>query len=107
MERDPDVVRQIAQVYVDLMSISDVSLPDDELANALDLASRRAVDLGAIVIAVDGEAVTVDPTNLVAGSMRAMHALVRILERHTPLSRDALLAEWREAIDGREDFPAP
>jgi len=105
MERDPDVVRQIAQVYVDLMSISEQSLSDPDLAGALDLASQRAVDLGAIGLEVEGETVTIDPTNLVAGGMRAMHALVRILEHYTPLSREALLSEWREAIDGRAEFP--
>jgi hypothetical protein len=100
---EPDVIRQIAQVYVDLMSISDDSLADDELASALELASRRAVDLGAIAIHEDGEVVTVDPTNLVAGGMRAMHALARLLEDHTALTREALLAEWRAMIDGDDE----
>ncbi len=100
---EPDVIGQIAQVYVDLMSISDDSLADDELASALELASRRAVDLGAIAIHEDGEVVTVDPTNLVAGGMRAMHALARLLEDHTALTREALLAEWRAMIDGDDE----
>jgi len=101
---EPDVIRQIAQVYVDLMSISEESLSDDELAAALELASRRAVDLGAIEIHEDGEVVTVNPTNLVAGGMRAMHALTRLLEEHTALTHEALLAEWRATIDS-DDQP--
>jgi hypothetical protein len=96
---EPDVIGEIAQVYVDLMSVSDASLSDDELAEALALASQRAVGLGAIAVQEDGETITVDPTNLVAGAMRAMDALAGVLEHHTPLSRDALLVEWREAID--------
>lgn len=98
---EPDVIRQIAHVYVDLMSISGESLSDDELAAALELASRRAVELGAIEVQEEGETITVNPTNLVAGGMRAMDALARLLEQHTPLSHEALLAEWRDAIDGR------
>jgi hypothetical protein len=96
---EPDAIRQIAQVYVDLMSISEESLSDDQLAAALELASRRAVDLGAIEVKEDDETVTVNPTNLVAGGMRAMHALIGLLEEHTPLTHEALLAEWRAAID--------
>jgi hypothetical protein len=100
---EPDVIRQIAQVYVDLMSISEGSLSDDDLAAALELASRRAVDLGAIEIHEDGETVTVNPTNLVAGGMRAMHALTTMLEQHTALTQEALLAEWRAAIDAEPE----
>ena len=100
---EPDVIRQIAQVYVDLMSISEDSLSDDALASALELASRRAVDLGAIEIHEDGDVVTVNPTNLVAGGMRAMHALTRMLEERTPLTHEALLAEWRSTLDSDDE----
>ena len=100
MDHEPDAIRQIAQVYVDLISISDGSLAPDELAAALDLASQRAVELGAIGISVEGETVSVDPTNLVAGGMRAMRALARIVEDQTALSHENLLTEWRESIDG-------
>jgi hypothetical protein len=99
MDQGPDSIRQIAQVYVDLISISDGSLAPDALAAALDLASQRAVELGAIAITAEGETVSVDPTNLVAGGMLAMRALVRIVEDQTALSHEALLAEWRESID--------
>jgi hypothetical protein len=103
MDQDPDVIRQIAHVYVDLLSLGEASLSDPELAAALDLAGRRAVDLGALVIHQDGETLTVDPTNLVAGGMRAMRALIRIIEQDTALSHDSLLTEWRETIDGRRE----
>lgn len=99
MDEQPDVIRQIAQVYVDLMSITEEPLPGDRLAEALNLASQRAADLGAVAVRQDGETLTIDPTNLVAGGMRAMRALTGIIEQHTALSREALLAEWREAID--------
>jgi hypothetical protein len=103
MDHEPDVVRQIAHVYVDLMSIGEAPLSRTELADALDLASQRAIELGALVIEQDGETVTIDPTNLVAGALRAMHALTRVVEPHTPLSPEALLAAWREGIDDKEE----
>jgi hypothetical protein len=101
MDQEPDVIRQIAHVYVDLLSLGEASLPDPELAAALDLAGQRAVDLGALAIHQDGETLTVDPTNLVAGGMTAMRALIRIIEQVTALTHESLLAEWRETIDGR------
>jgi hypothetical protein len=100
LDPESDHIRQIAQVYVDLMSIAEESLSHSEMAAALDLASQRATELGAISVHEEGETVTIDPTNLVIGGMVAMRALTKMIEDQTALSRESLLAAWREAIDG-------
>ena len=105
MDHEPDAIRQIAQVYVDLISISDGSLAPDELAAALDLASQRAVELGAIGISVEGETVAVDPTNLVAGGMRAMRALARSSRTRRPCPTRTYWPSGASRSTGRSGEP--
>lgn len=100
--RTDDGSRQIAHVFVDVVSIATPPPPDEHLDQVADqgvLALSRMLDLAAAPPVDEPATVRVDATHLITGALSAIGALIAAVSKTSGVDGDLLVAAWRDELD--------